>query len=341
MAGTDIPVEVPREVFLAFNLRVEHLERVRKVVKVDTSTGSYALKRVIPAREKIQFAFRVVEYLNSKGFEAAVPFLLTKTGEPLYNQGEAGYVLSPWIEGKEADFKCREDLVLAADIMGRLHRAAVGFCLPEGEWVRNVLGQWPLRWKRGLEELRDLVEERVDAAAQDFFAVMRPILPELLRQGVQALELLNHRGNYLLQVEGARARRCLCHRDLVHHNLIIDRFGKVHIIDFEYCALELPVADVGRFLRKALPQTGWDWTKVKPLLRVYGEVYPLTAEDRWMLLALLTFPHDWWRLVRRYNEGVWPHNQLKQQLQCLVQSEQGRQIFLQEMAREIETVGRK
>lgn len=342
MAGTEMhgdihgDITIPEEVFSAFNLQVERLEQVRKAIKVFTPDGSYALKQVIPSKEKAKFTSRVVEYLHNNGFKAAVPIIATKNGELLHIQGDTGYVLSPWIEGREADFESWEDLVLAADIMGRLHKASTGFHIPEGEWARNVLGKWPLQWNKALEELSKCLEGPVEPSLRFVFQGLRPILSDLLSQGRKAVEMLEARGNYRQQVERTLASGCLCHRDLVHHNLIIDRFGQVNIIDFEYCAQDLPVSDVGRFLRKVLPDTDWDWQKMKELLKVYQRVYPLTIEDRWLLLASLTFPHTWWRLVRRAKDGTWSLTRLKHQLHKLIQGEQARQLLLCEMTRELD-----
>ncbi|MHB1167453.1 MAG: CotS family spore coat protein [Carboxydocellales bacterium] len=341
--------QVAREVFSAFGLQVEGLAQSRTAIKVYTPNGNYALKQVTPEREKVRFTYRVIEYLRAQGFTAAVPLLTTKTGAILHLQGADGYILSPWIEGREANFKWGEDLLLAAELMGKMHLASLGFNLPDGEWSRNSLGQWPQQWIKALEELAGGLEELEKLAEQaeqivqaeqvqqnnDQLPTVRTILSQLITQGRQALELLETKGSYRQQVEKAQHLGCLCHRDIVHHNLIIDSSNQIHLIDFEYCALELPVADVGRLLRKVLPGLGWDCSKLLPLLIVYHKVFPLTTYDRWLLLALLTFPHAWWRLLSRTQEGTWSATRLSHQLQSLIQEHQGRQLFLDELNREL------
>jgi CotS family spore coat protein len=236
--------------------------------------------------------------------------------------------------------------------MGKMHLASLGFNLPAGEWSRNSLGQWPRQWVKALEELAGGLEELERLAEQaeqakqivqaeqvhqnkDQLPTVRTILPQLITQGRQALELLETKGSYRQHVEKGKNLGCLCHQDIVHHNLIIDSSNQVHLIDFEYCALELPVADVGRLLRKVLPELGWDCSRLLPLLITYHKVFPLTINDRWLLLALLTFPHAWWRLLRRAQEGTWSATRLCHQLQSLIKEHQGRQLFLDELDREL------
>ncbi len=322
---------VPQEVFEAFALQVEAFEQLKKgLYKVVTSSGDYALKPVAPSRERICFAVQVIQYLHNQGFTNAVPFLLTKTGAPLFiTTGGSGYVVNPWLAAREANFNCQQDLILAASTMGKLHQAGRGFQPVPGEWKRDVLGSWAQVWQKALQELADF---------DTVYSV-----GEYLKQGAQALKLLENGAVYQLQVAKTRREGNCCHRDLVFHNLLVDQAGEMHIIDFEYCAVEMPVADVGRFLRKALPPLGWHWPTAKLVLTAYEKHNPLTTAELTLILAYLTFPFEFWRLLcklRGQDIKQLLKGQFDDRYQSLIAAEQQRQAFLQEMTAEIEFIGR-
>ncbi|HEX3031735.1 MAG TPA: CotS family spore coat protein [Bacillota bacterium] len=319
--------EIPLEVFKAFRLELEGIERIRRLYKIYSTNGIFALKPVEPSSEKLFFAHRVIEYLRRRGFFGAVPYEKTIFGEPIYIKDGTGYVLTKWVEGRELNFDRTGDLLAAAGAMGELHRLGEGFSPGKGQWTRSLLGRWLSLWARAIEEMR-------------LCARLEPYLEQLIQQAESALTLLSLNGDYHSQVQRAELKGNICHRDLVSHNFIQDYLGNVHIIDFEYCALEIPAADIGRFLRKALPQQGWDWSLAKDILRTYEESYPLMAGGKQMLLAYLTFPHEWWRLARRFSYHTGEPEHLEKVLTTLIAQDGDRKAFLQEMSGEFMRNGR-
>lgn len=314
---------IVEQVFAAFGLKAEQAEQVRNILKVHTQSGDFALKETAPAPHKIAFAQRVIAYLHSNGFTRAVPFCLTAEGEPIFVNERTGYIVTPWIEGREANFCAWADLRQAVRTLAELHRAGAGFgraesklCRKENKvWTRNLLGRWPGQWVRALEELEKL-------------PVARPFLEALVRQGKEALRLLAGQDTYRQKAAEGRERGTVCHRDFVHHNLIVNIQGEFQVIDFEYCALELIAADLGRFFRKSLPKAGWDWSRARKLLEEYQSIALLDRLDRRLVLAYLTFPYEWWRQAKRAK--------CVEELENLIRGERERQDFLREMANALE-----
>lgn len=311
--------DISWDVFQAFDLQPEKIVKTNRIYKVSGNRGVFALKQIESNRKKLYFIHSVIQHLRAKGLSAVVPYELTVAGEPLFIKDDFGYLLSRWIEGRQLDFSSSEDLLRAVNLMAELHVKGEGYAVTTGNWQRNRLGSWLSLW----------VSERKELCQCPFFGSM---LKDLLNQADEALRLLNLRGTYQQEVELATRAGTVCHRDLVYHNFLLDNFENLHIIDFEYCALELPVADLGRFLRKALPQHDWNWDIVQQLLNSYQAIYPLSPGGMQLLRAYLTFPHEWWRMARRLMSGTLTKAEIAKRVDLMNKKDRGRKKLLQELA---------
>lgn len=311
--------EISGEVFRAFNLQPEGIEKTNRIYKVSSNRGVFALKQIEPNREKLNFAHSVIRHLRGKGLLAAVPYELTVTGEPLFIQGNLGYLLCKWVEGRQLNFSSIADLLQAVNLMAELHLKGEGYAVQTGCWQRNRLGTWLPQWVSASEEIRQC-------------PYLGTLLNDLLSQAAEGLKLLTLGEVYQQEVELAERLGTLCHRDLVNHNFMLDNLGYLHIIDFEYCALELPVADLGRFLRKALPLQHWNWEVMQQLLNSYQTIYPISPGGIQLLRAYLTFPHEWWRLARRLKSSALTMAEIAKRVDLLKEKDRGRQELLQQLA---------
>ncbi|HEX3032573.1 MAG TPA: phosphotransferase [Bacillota bacterium] len=314
-SSSGVPVEVQK----AFNVWPGEVQNAGRVYQVSCARGLFALKEVEPNREKLSFSCSVICFLREKGFLAAVPCEAASNGEPFFIHQDTGYLLSPWIEGKSPDFTSLHHLSTAVNLMADLHLKGQGYVPAPGRWYRSRLGRWPHEWSQGLEEIRRCFH-------------FRAFISELERQGEHAITMLTSGAAYQTGVEQAGKDGTLCHRDLVHHNFLMDNLSNLHIIDFEYCALELPVADVGRFFRKSLPLHGWKEEVMEQLLGIYHSVHPLSCRDRLILRAYLTFPHEWWRLAHRILQGRVSRIEIPKRINALKDQDFGRVELLPKLA---------
>lgn len=59
--------------------------------------------------------------------------------------------MSEWIEGRECNFRDKEDLILAARALAYLHIASKGYEPPENSKLKTDLGRWPNLMKKELD----------------------------------------------------------------------------------------------------------------------------------------------------------------------------------------------
>ena len=105
--------------------------------------------------------------------------------------------------------------------------------------------------------------------------------------------------------EEARKVGSFIHYDVAARNFIIQD-GKAYLIDFDYCARDLPLVDLMRLMKRSLKYGNNAENKLKVIIEGYGRIYPMSKEQWEVLHALLLFPQKYWRLAQRYFQND-PH----------------------------------
>ncbi len=70
--------------------------------------------------------------------------------------------MSEWIEGRECNFRDKEDLILASRALAYLHIASKGYEPPENSKLKTDLGRWPNLMKkrvRSLDKMREMARK--------------------------------------------------------------------------------------------------------------------------------------------------------------------------------------
>jgi len=290
---------VPKGILEQYPFTVRSVTPVRGVWRLDTNRGPVCLKRTTYDGNKLKFIFSAMEHLMTHGFSRLCLPIQTTGGDSFVNAGDSCYFAMPWLRGRETDFKVGWQGILAARTLAYLHLSSQGFD-PGLRGMRDYLGTWPQRWSKALAELklfRDAARQKIIKTGFD--QKFLSIVGYYLELGERALGLLQEAG-YQQLVEKARQQKIFCHRDFTYHNLIINRYRQIYVLDFDYCAFDNKEGDLARFIRKVMEKNRWSWEKAIPLLREYEQVMPLATGERMLVLAGLTFPQIFWRLAGRY-----------------------------------------
>lgn len=95
-------------------------------------------------------------------------------------------------------------------------------------------------------------------------------------------------------------------RELVHgsynyHNVFLDtENGGSAVTNFEKCHNDCQVADLYQFLRKVMEKHDWDINVAYRIVDEYDKLKPLADVDLDMLVALLSFPEKFWKIINQY-----------------------------------------
>lgn len=279
------------------------VEPVLDVYRIETRDGAKNLKRTRLSPDKLRFVLSGLQHLHRNRFRALCLPLPTKDGTPFLDRGGWRYLLSDWIEGRQADLGRPAELSAAVRTLAAFHQASRGYRPPMESNSRFHWGNLLVSFFKRCEEMRRLaLETRRRMAATGFDREIRAEIDYYLALADFARDLLSASSYKALAAEAAEEGG-LCHGDVAARNFIQTPRGDVFLIDFDGLRQDLPLMDLWKLFRRLMKTHGWDSGLGRSILRTYEDVKPLSPAELEVLLALTAFPQKYWRLASRYYGG--------------------------------------
>ena len=280
-----------------YDIKAEKIIAHKNIYQVFTPNSRFALKKIDMEVGKLLFFLGAMNYLWQKGFYQMSRLVESRTGKLYVSFGPHLYFLTEWVEGKYPDFSQAAHLDAAVYLLADLHKKGEGFEPPQGSIPRNDLGRWPAKWQERICDLK-MMQEFARFKSNDFDRVFGKIAGVALDDAFQALDILDSAG-YPAFARRQSEIKPLCHRDFVYHNLVY-RDGMAYLIDFEYCLQDSRLIDLARFIRMTFINHPWELETAGRIISGYQYYYPLNRTEEKLLSAVLTFPHDIWRIGHKW-----------------------------------------
>jgi Ser/Thr protein kinase RdoA (MazF antagonist) len=90
--------------------------------------------------------------------------------------------------------------------------------------------------------------------------------------------------------------------------------------------------DLGKFIRRLMTKSDfqWNFSKARYIIEAYHTQNPLSAEELEVMLALIIFPHKFWKLGRkRYiKQKNWSENKYMHKLEKVIKYSDLEQNFI-------------
>ena len=313
------------EIERQFDIKSENVKPNRGVYLLKTDSGLKCLKKISYGTQKLLFVYGAKEHLIKNGFPRVDKYCINVGGNPYAVVNEDIYTLSEWINGRECDFRSKDDLIKASKSLAYMHIISKGYEPPENSKLKTDLGRWPnLMEKRvkSLDKMRDMSRKKSNKSNFDLnYTKIMQFYKDL---GKKAISVLDN-SKYMELCGITDEEKGFCHHDYTYHNIIIDNESNVNVIDFDYCKREIRTYDISNFMTKVLKRVDWDIEYANLIIDAYNEISPLKKEEYPVLFAFLLFPQRFWRLANRYyyNETNWPLNTFNNKVEELI-SEQER-----------------
>lgn len=282
---------------------------VKRVFRVETSAGTKCLKPITNSPKKVAFICSALQHLQQTGFQLMPHLEPTRTGQLFLSiSPDCHFILTPWIEGYRPDYNNQQDLAACSTTLAIFHKASWTFTpQPHHKPVRNRLGRWTRRLQRRLQELqvyqqqprgKVVVKDKADA---EFISLFYQQSQWICARAYTACQRLVTSG-YEQLVAKANKSYPLTHGDVATRNFVITSDQQAYLIDFDFIAIDLPVIDLWRLLRRTLLRN-WSMARARVILSSYSSMRPLSIEEYQTLWALLTFPHKHWEIIHKFYEG--------------------------------------
>lgn len=289
------------ELMKDYDLEVDGAEEQGNGVwRLITDRGIRCLHLVKYSEPRLLFIYSVMEHLAQKGLRNGPRMIRNKHGQAFsFLEPGLAFYLTDWLHGRPCSFSRTDQAQEVARLLGKLHLAAEGFQPVEGSARLEAWGQWPDKFRFRLGELQKFGEL---AGAREYKEKIDKLFLEnlgyYLEQGEKAANMLSGT-EYRELVERESQLGAFCFRD-VGSKHILRQEGQLVITGFDYCICDLRVYDLSRLLRKMCSGNHWDWSKARTVLEEYETIRPVSAAEKKVLLALMTFPRKFWLYGRKY-----------------------------------------
>lgn len=293
-------MEELRQVMEVWNIRPDAFTVIQdNVWKVTTTEGRYALKNSRLDTKRLFFIANAMETLKRNGFQKFAHPIDAAEGQPFYRRGEDRFCLSEWVEGESCDFNHPRHLLAAAETLGEFHLYSRGIPSFAGAEGRVSYFEWPEKFAGRTADLEDFaflakMKKRPNAFERMYLAHYEKFRTKA-RDARRRLFLSEYPR---LALEAAKVKSFI-HYDVAARNFIVQG-TQAYLIDFDYCALDLPAVDLMRLIKRALKDGYAADEKIATILRGYQSRRPVPQSELRLIAALLLFPQKFWRLSHRY-----------------------------------------
>jgi len=314
-----------------YNIKVIDVVKARSAYKIITDNGPICLKKMRHGKFKAANGCYLVEQLKNQGFQQAANYLKTSEGNLYVKTNNLVFYVTEWIDGEECNLGDFQEVIECSKLLAKFHKSADKINTEKLK-IRNNLKNWPKVFNenlRDLERYKKIIERK--KIKNEFDSIYLSNIDEFIHQGLIALKLLNNSEYYRLSKE-SNERKTLCHDSFYYQN-IIKKDNKYYIIDLDSIIIDLHVNDLGKFIRRLMYKSDykWDFNKAKFIIEAYMGINPLSKNELEVMLALIIFPHRFWKLgKKRYVKYKnWTEEQYLSKLNKLIKYDELQQQFLQ------------
>lgn len=306
-----------------YNLNPVELKPRGPVWRVQTTSGSFLLKKMGCPETHLIWLADAIQKLTDGGFNGLTPIIPAKSGLPYVVMQDRNYILTKWHSGVHPSFTLPAHVKQTSDLLGRLHSTSLKTLQPE------VKPPDPVDAFRSkllfLETLEPVVQKAPTSNRID-----RSILlwkRHFLRQARFCLDRL------VLWQRKHQTKQTLawgfCHKDPAPHNIIIQNTGWL-LIDYELSATDYFITDLVTLIHRVLSLNRWDRSMLNLICEAYAAERALSEEEYSFILTALCFPRKFWRLCsQRFEEKLdWTEKHWQSKFWSLYDEEPRRMAFL-------------
>ncbi|WP_315114795.1 CotS family spore coat protein [uncultured Clostridium sp.] len=315
-----------------YNLDIKDIEKARSTYKICTNKGMVCLKKIRRSKRKAINCNILVQELDKHGFPYTAKFYRTKDNYLFEKYKKSFYYVTEWIDGEECDLNDIHEACNCIKLLAKFHIASSKIETKKLK-IKNKLKNWPKIFNKSLSDLesyKDIIERK--KSKNEFDIVYRNYIDRFYNRGLAALHFLNASDYYMLSKKSSE-NKTICHDGFYYQN-IIEKDDEYYFIDLDSIIIDLHINDLGKLIRRLMfkKSYAWDFDKAKQLIEAYSEVNKLSKGEVEAMLAMIAFPHKYWKLGRkRYiKKKGWSEAKYMNKLNKLIKSDELQQKFLED-----------
>ena len=257
---------------------------------------SYGLWEYQGEPERLERALEWQEYLKEKGCRGVLGLIKTK-GERNYVRREKSYYLTEWEDGTPVVIKKEGILAAMAELLATIHYDSRDFKsrLDDEQSVEYGFPWLRAKQERLTELLMAFQYLKEKRTMNDYERLYLENFSDVYQQGQEAIQKM--------ALAGTNTPRDLPNRYLVG-NLRAENFGGTEqglvVLRTTDWQRGPAILDLSLLLKMYLPLEEWNWEVAKEAIVRYQKKSPLSLGEKYLLVALLSFPGRFWGYAQQY-----------------------------------------
>lgn len=318
-----------------YDIEVLRTRKGRGAYLCETGQGILIFKEYDGTEVRLQQQDALLRHIQSMGTVQVDQLLPAKSGE-LFVKDKDGvrYILKTYYEGRECNIYEKSECLTAMRLLAKLHNCMRH--VPQlgeqtevsKEATAGILQEYN-RHNQELIRVRNFLRKRKQK--QPFERKLYSVMDAYIEQ---ARSVTDGWCKYVQDLDLTEPADTYYHGSYQYHNIIFYE-KDWYIINFEKCQPGSQVKDVYLLLRKVLEKSDWQPSLGRELLDAYKQLRPFSALEALDLYYRLAYPEKFWKIVNFYNNSpkVWIPERNMEKLEKLLEQEQNRQSFLEEVFR--------
>ena len=323
--------EIKKIITSNYEVEVLSIEKVKNTYKVKAKEGMYCLKVIKYEFSHFYFILSAILHLQKRGFNKIPEILKTKNSKYYIEFfGKFAY-LTEWVPSRESNYDNPIELDMAAQKLGELHECSKGFTLTSDMKPRIGWFSWIKVFETRRDEILDF-KHRISQKAykSEFDNIYLKNMDDEIKRAERTIEGLR-KSNYFEIMEKEMFKRGFCHHDYANHNVLIDNYDEVNIIDFDYCILDTHIHDLSSLLTRSMKNGKWSEEKAERIIRNYCKTSSLKDEELPLMKEFIRFPQAFWQLgIQMYwEQQPWEDKFFMKRLNNYLEDREEREEFVE------------
>lgn len=336
---TDFEKKTVNSVLKRYEFTVKDFAKFKSVYKVNTEDGYVCLRKIRHGKNKIVNAELLARELKENGFVNTSKYYKTKTGSNYIKSEKSFFFVTQWIDGEECNLKDVSEAAECVKLLAKFHLASVNINTNQFD-IKNNLKNWPKIFSNALidlEKFKKIIEHK--KLKDDFDIKYIKHIENFYCRGMDALGFLNA-SEYYKTSKTANDKKLISYDSFYYQNIIKAK-DDFYIIDLSCITIDIHINDAAKLIRRLMfkKEYEWDFGKAKLLIEAYNSIIKLSKNEIEVMLALIIFPHKFWKLGRkRYvRHKSWTQDKFMSRLEKLVNFDALEQKFMEDYFKYIES----
>lgn len=282
-----------------YELKVNDIHKYRDMYRIECPDKEVCLKRVKHGKNTILNRNYLMENLQSSGFNNIERLLKTKEGNLFVRSHKYMFYISEYKYGEECDLTNISEAVKCACLLGKLH-SLFNNIETRGLKLKSKLEDLPkVFYDRllNMEKFKQIIEKK--RIKNDFDLMYSNYIDNFYSIGTMALNMLNNSNFYNLTKETEIKKR-ISIGDAYSHS-VKKNSGDCFIVELNNINMDIQIMDLAKLISNLMYKQHyqWDFNKAKQIIEGYAASKPLNKKDLELILAVIIFPHKFWKLGKK------------------------------------------